>query len=335
VPSLSGDPQQDFDQAAALLRGDPQNAGAWAELVRFARQAGRVDEAKALCLRAYEAEPRLFRALNALLHLTSDAPGSVSAVTPPVARPSLSIIACSHQDERYAAMAATYDRALGDWPHEFVRIADATSLAGGYSRGLAASNGELVVFSHDDVELLASDFGPRLALRLSECDVLGVAGAVRASGPAWPYAGWPYLHGAIVYPEGSGYRVAVYSRSVPLAEGLRVMDGVFLAMKREVALKIGWDAQTCDGFHGYDVDFTLRAAQSGLRLAAASDLGLVHRSSGSFDERWVAAARKLAARHPELNGTRGAETGPVLRSVPSAAHALALIDRWARPGVPG
>src|SRR4029453_17860328 len=128
------------------------------------------------------------------------------------------------------------------------------------------------------------------------------------------------------------YRVTVYSRTVPLARGIRVMDGVFLAARREIALVVGWDAYTCRGFHGYDVDFTLRAAQAGLRLAVASDLGVVHRSYGSFDDRWEETARKLAARHPELNGQRGSETGFVARSVSDAAHAMALVDNWARMG---
>jgi GT2 family glycosyltransferase len=162
--------------------------------------------------------------------------------------------------------------------------------------------------------------------------VLGVAGATRATGPAWPFAGWPYLHGSVIYPEGSGYRVTVYSRTVPLARDIRVMDGVFLAMRRDVALAVGWDEKTCSGFHGYDVDFTLRAAQGGLRLAVASDLGVVHRSYGSFDDRWEETASRLVARHPELNGERGSETGFVARSVPDAAHALGLIDSWARMG---
>jgi hypothetical protein len=103
-------------------------------------------------------------------------------------------------------------------------------------------------------------------------------------------------------------------------------------MRRETALQIGWDAEACDGFHGYDVDFTLRAAQAGLRLAVASDLGLVHRSYGSFGELWKDAARKLIARHPELGGKRGAETGFVERTVPDAARAMALVDNWARMG---
>jgi hypothetical protein len=251
---------------------------------------------------------------------------------PESARRPISIVTCSNDDPQFAAMAASYATALADWPHDMVRIADARSLAEGYNRGAAAAGGEILIFTHDDVEILAGDFGHRLARRLAECDILGIAGATRATGPAWPYAGWPFLHGAVIYPDGSGYRVTAYSRKVPLARGIRVMDGVFLAMDRRLALQIGWDEETCDGFHGYDVDFTLRAAQAGMRLAVASDLGIVHRSSGSFDDRWESTARKLVARHPELRGECGRETGPVGRSVPTARHALALVDNWARLG---
>jgi GT2 family glycosyltransferase len=222
--------------------------------------------------------------------------------------------------------------ALAGWPYEIVRIADAASIAEGYTRGMTGARGEIVVFAHDDVEWLTADFGHRLARRLAECDVLGIAGATRANGPAWSFAGWPFLHGLVIYPAEEGYRVTVYSRTAPLARGIRVMDGVLLAMRREIALRIGWDAQTCDGFHGYDVDFTFRAAQSGLRLAVATDLGLVHRSYGSFDEQWEATARKLMARHPELNCEPSSETGFVPRTVPSARHAMALVDNWARLG---
>jgi hypothetical protein len=58
----------------------------------------------------------------------------------------------------------------------------------------------------------------------------------------------------------------------------------------------------------------------------------VHCSYGSFDDRWESTARKLVARHPELNGARGSETGFIARSVPDAAHAMALVDNWARMG---
>ena len=334
IVGLMGDHAGSFDRFAALLRAAPRTKGAWSELAAAARASGRRAEGFARCVAAYDADPTLAPALKALLDIVPDEPQGEAprAAVPPSARRPLSVVTCSNDDAQFAAMAASYDRALSDWPHDILRIADARSLAEGYTRGVAAATGEIVIFSHDDVEILAADFGHRLLRRLAECDVVGIAGATRATGPAWLFAGWPFLHGAVIYPDDAGYRVTAYSRTVPIAHGMRVIDGVFLAMRREVALRVGWDAETCDGFHGYDVDFTLRAAQAGMRLAVASDLSVVHRSYGSFDDRWESTARKLIARHPELNGERGKETGFVARSVPDAAHAMALVDNWARMG---
>jgi hypothetical protein len=333
VAGLMGDHDAAFDRLAALLREAPRTKGAWSAFLETAQACGRREEAIEVCGRAYERDPTLVHALHARLHLVPDEPQREAASPSVAPRRPLSVIVCSNDDARHAAMAASYARALAGWPHEIVRIADARSLAEAYNRGAEMATGEVFVFSHDDVEILTADFGDRLARRLAQCDVLGVAGATRATAPAWPFAGWPYLHGSVIYPEGAGYRVSVYSGTAPLAEGIRIMDGVFLAMPREVALALGWDAQTCDGFHGYDVDFTLRAAQEGFRLAVATDLGVVHRSYGGFDDRWEAAARKLMARHPELNGLRSTETGFVARSVASAGNAMALVDNWARMGL--
>ena len=333
--ALKGDHMDAYERFEALLGVAPRTDDAWPDFADAARACGREAEARAFCIRTFDAHPTASLALLALLSLTPDTlPPQAATTQPDAPRFSLSIVACSNDDAQFAAMAASYERALAGWPHEIVRIADATSLAGGYTQGLARATGDVVVFTHDDVEILTPDFGQRLARRLHECDLLGVAGATRATGPGWPFAGWPYLHGSVIYPDDKdrGYHVTVYSRTVPLARGIRVMDGVFLAMRREVAASIGWDADTCDGFHGYDVDFTLRAAQAGLRLAVASDLGLVHRSYGDFDERWAVTARKLKAKHPELNGVRGYEVGYVARAVPDAAHAMALVDNWARMG---
>ena len=334
LAGLKGDHAGAFDRFATLLRAAPQSGAAWLEFAAAASASGRAAEATATCISAFDADPTLAAALQALLNLAPDttiADSAHSSAPPPARRP-ISIVTCSRDDTRYTTMAASYSGALAEWPQEIVRIADAKSLAEGYTRGMMRATGEIVVFTHDDVAILPGDFGDRLLRRLDECDILGVAGATRATGPAWPLAGWPYLHGSVIYPDGEGYRVTAYSRTAPIAHAIRVMDGVFLAMRREVALRIGWDAEACAGFHGYDIDFTLRAAKAGLRLAVASDLGVVHRSYGSFDERWKASARKLVARHPELNGERSVATGFVARNVPDAAHAMALVDNWARIG---
>lgn len=331
---MRGDLGAACDRFADVLRRVPHAGKPWIEFAQAALACGRASEACAMALAATRADRSLTGPLQALLDLLPCTPVEQE----PAARPEpgdcglVSVIVCSIDDERYRMMRQSYERALAGWAHEFIRIPDAKSLAEGYARGCAAARGATAIFTHDDVEILPADFMHRLRRRLDECDVLGIAGASRATGPGWPFAGRPHLHGCVIYPEREGYNVTVYSQVAPLASGMRVMDGVFLAMPREIALAVGWDAVTCNGFHGYDVDFTLRAAQRGFRLAVACDLGVVHQSWGKFDEAWSAAAERLMERHPELRGERAKETGCLSRVVPDAASAVALIDRWALAG---
>src|SRR5690348_2577735 len=107
----------------------------------------------------------------------------------------ISLVMCSVDDGRAQAATQAYSRVFRGEEFEMIRIADATSLAEGLNRGLARSRGELVVFSHDDVEFLAPDFARRLEGHMSHCDILGVAGTRRLAGPNWTDAGPPYLYG--------------------------------------------------------------------------------------------------------------------------------------------
>ena len=71
--------------------------------------------------------------LKALLDIVPDEPQREAspAAVPPAARRPLSVVTCSNYDAQFAAMAASYERALSDWPHDIVRIADARSLRRG------------------------------------------------------------------------------------------------------------------------------------------------------------------------------------------------------------
>src|SRR5437870_2489870 len=114
--------------------------------------------------------------------------------------------------DRFATLLRSAPRTTGVWS-ELVLAARAS--------GQYRAASEIVIFTHGDVESRAADVGGRLVRRLGECDVLGIAGATRATGPAWLFAGWPYLHGSVIYPDGSGYRVTAYSRTVPVAHSIR------------------------------------------------------------------------------------------------------------------
>ena len=215
--------------------------------------------------------------------------------------PSVSVVVCSIDDDKFRRVSALYRRLLVGVDHQLLGIHDAKSLAEAYNRALRQARGEVLIFSHDDVDILAVDFAARLAAALERFDVVGVAGATRAAGPAWSWAGHPHVHGWVTHrPHGAAaWRVSI-SSPWPVVGGMQSLDGVFLAGWRRAFEAVSFDAATFDGFHGYDVDFSLRAARAGWRLGVCGELMLVHQSEGRYGAEWNRYAERFRTRYPEL-----------------------------------
>jgi GT2 family glycosyltransferase len=195
----------------------------------------------------------------------------------------LSFIICSIDAKRFAAVSAMYKALLGNEPYEIIAIHDASSLAEGYLRGIAASKGEIVIFSHDDVEVVSPDFVGRLKAHLSNYDVVGVLGTSRLIDGYWPAAGPPHLFGQVVHIyKGPRILVDIFGAPRPVVGNIQALDGLFIAVRRAVLSNVTFDATTFDGFHQYDIDFTYAAYAAGLKLAVACDINIVHQSAGDF-----------------------------------------------------
>ena len=209
--------------------------------------------------------------------------------------PRLSIIICSIDDSRYANVSANLQRHLGSLSHELIRIRDARSLAEGYNRGMDLSKGELLVFCHDDIEILQPDFVTRLLRHLERCDVVGVAGTTRLRDSHWGSAGVPATHGQVLQPleAGEGYVLNVFCQDEHAGERkedgeghIQALDGLFIAARRDAAQALRFDEATFDGFHLYDLDFSFRAHLGGYRVGVCHDILIYHQSNGRKDEVW-------------------------------------------------
>ena len=220
----------------------------------------------------------------------------------------VSIVVCSIDPEKLARARANFEARLGERSREFIVINDARSLAEGYNRGLAASRNPVVVFSHDDVELVSPQPFECVVDALSRSDVVGLVGSRQVTGPTVTWAGHPHLHGWIAHPakDREGLRPSIFSLATGLIHGMQALDGAFFAARREAALRVGFDEATFDGFHFYDLDFTYRAHSSGLRVAVTTDVLAIHQSRGDFGISWQRAAEKFAAKYPQLRAGRGA-----------------------------
>ncbi len=211
---------------------------------------------------------------------------------------SVSVIICSIDPVRFARVTAMYERLLAEVPHEIIGIHDAHSLCEGYNRGLRRARNDVVVFSHDDIEIVSADFAARLLQSLASHDVIGVAGTRKLMGTAWHFAGHPHLRGQVGTPaEGGGYLVSVYGVTQPESSGLQALDGLFLAARRDIAQRIGFDEATFDGWHFYDIDFSFRAWIEGLDCATCNHLLIRHHLGGQYDEKWHKYSLRFLDKH--------------------------------------
>jgi len=210
----------------------------------------------------------------------------------------ISVIICSITPEKFDRVRANYSTLLKDVPHEIVGIHDARSLAEGYNRGAKRAKGEILVFSHDDIEIASPDFARKLIGRLSQFDLVGIAGTDRVCGGTWMDAHWPHVFGQVGYPakERRILATAFLIRGIS-ATPMQALDGVFLATRRPVVEKIVFDESTFDGWHLYDLDFSYRVAGAGFRLGVCNDLLIVHQSGGNYGEAWYQYARKFMQKH--------------------------------------
>ena len=211
---------------------------------------------------------------------------------------SFTVVFCSIDDVKCRNTIALYERLLQKVEHEIIVIRDARSLAEAYNRAAGQARGDIVILSHDDIDVLAPDFAGRLADSLRSADIVGVIGGAKLAGPRWSSCGHPHLSGWITHrePSGTTYDVDLVS-PLPRAMDLKLLDGVFLAARRHVLASVRFDESTFDGFHLYDLDWTYRAAEAGFRIATAGDLLVVHQSRGRFASEWQRYADRFCEKY--------------------------------------
>lgn len=212
----------------------------------------------------------------------------------------ISVIVCSADDAKMKAVEAMYVRALAGTNMEFVGIRSPKSITGGYNHGAAASTGDILIFSHDDVEIFSENTVGIIQQTLKEYDLLGVAGTTRLVYPKWLTAGPPYIHGQILHPGKvkGAFALNIFNAPRRLISNVQALDGVFMACRRELWQSNPFDETTFDGFHLYDLDFSYGAYQAGRKLCVRNDIFIYHASAGDYtDPNWKVYADRFTKKH--------------------------------------
>ncbi|HTV48964.1 MAG TPA: glycosyltransferase [Phycisphaerae bacterium] len=223
-----------------------------------------------------------------------------------------SVIICSIDPVKFSQILKHYQHLFGSEPSELIGIHDARSMAEGYNRGLARARGEFLIFCHDDIEFISpTDWLNRLKNHLAKFDMIGLAGTTKLVHPKWFQAGPPYIFGQVAHVGGipkwpEPYGVTIYSTPSACVSGIQALDGLFIAVRRQVLERVKFDEKTFEGFNCYDIDFTFTAYLADFKLAVACDLPVIHQSRGKFNETWLRDAQKFLIKHasqlaPEKN----------------------------------
>ena len=157
------------------------------------------------------------------------------------------------------------------------------------------ANYNILCFIHEDILFDTEEWGKILSNVFNETHigVLGIAGSKYKSAfcSGW-YTGNKEFDCANVLHRFSDHDEKIYlSPSGNSVVGEVVcIDGVFIACKKEVWEQTLFDEENLKGFHFYDLDFSLRAAQN-FKVAVTYQIDIAHITfGGDFGNNWIATA---------------------------------------------
>ena len=204
----------------------------------------------------------------------------------------LSVIISTYKPKYFNALERNIAETVGV-PYEIIKI-DNPGLMGiceAYNKGALQAAYPFLLFVHEDVEFITKDWGKILIekyFHLPNVGILGLAGIKRRFAMCYGYGfnnlfhdeGFLFVH----HHKIAQRKKALHNSPIPV----KVEDGVFLAMKKQTWEELKFD-ETLPGFHFYDIDITLRAAEK-YQNYLVYDIDLIHFSHGNFGNDWINAA---------------------------------------------
>lgn len=165
-----------------------------------------------------------------------------------------------------------------------------------YNEGLLKAKGEIVCYCHEDIIFETDNWGGEITslLATKEIGLVGIAGPVYKSKypTSWVAVPQKYYRVNMVQQkrDGSSFYTQV------LDEGnyseVAVLDGCFIAGRKEIFEQNQWNEDFLDGFHLYDLDMSLQIKER-YKLVVANHIKLVHLSEGNFGPEWLKESEKF------------------------------------------
>lgn len=212
----------------------------------------------------------------------------------------LSIIISSYQPAYYEALVKNIQDTIGDgFIYEIIQIwnPNLMSITKAYNSGAEKSQYENLLFLHEDLIFHTENWGSKLIKHLqnSKTGIVGIAGSsyVPFAPSSWT-VDEKYNSVNILQGNKKGTSFEHIKKNIKPQTPVFAVDGVFMAISKAHFSLIKFD-ESLGGFHGYDLDFSLRSSQI-FQNVLADDILICHFSSGNLGKEWLDANIKIKQR---------------------------------------
>lgn len=219
----------------------------------------------------------------------------------------MDIVICSKNPDLRARAESAY-LAQAARPCRFIGIDNSDgklSLAQAYNTGIAQSESDLIVFSHEDVLMLTPGWDEIIRTIFSthaDLGALGVAGSryLDATGTWWNY-GRTVTCGHVIHHQKDRFWLSDFGDCPEPSMPAAVLDGLFLAVSRKTleATRIQFDTHI-PGFHFYDLALSAQFIRAKRVNRVARDILLLHDSIGETNAGWEQNRQLFIQRYADL-----------------------------------
>lgn len=204
----------------------------------------------------------------------------------------ISIIVCHKDKKHLEEFKDSLKKTIGV-EYELIVIDNTRSkyyLTKAYNTGVQKSNGEFLVFVHEDVRFETNNWG-RVLINIfknnDKAGVIGVAGSnILLQNAQWWFPGKDHMFGKVIHESNGKIWKSIFSENKGDHEVV-VLDGVFMACKKNILNKenIQWD-EDFDNFHFYDLSFCIPFIQKGYKNYVTYNISIRHFGMGTITPEW-------------------------------------------------
>lgn len=201
----------------------------------------------------------------------------------------ISIIISSYLPRYFAALEKNIAETIGV-PYEIIRINNPglMGICEAYNQGAEKAQYDYLLFSHEDILFHTQDWGEKLMAHLDRPDagIIGLAGSsyVPVAPSSWTVS---EKYNSVNILQGNKENESSYliRRTKSRMNPVYAVDGVFMAIRKNNFIPYKFNEEL-KGFHGYDLDLSLRISKK-LQNYVVDDILIEHFSKGNLDKTWL------------------------------------------------